>query len=318
MTTVHPLISVIVPVYNVEAYLKRCVDSICGQTYDNLEILLIDDGSTDRSGVICDEISAREGRIRVWHTGNQGPSAARNLGIEQARGEYLLFVDSDDILSLDHIAFLYERLSAEQADLSICNYVTTEQDTFSETEEHDRYVWSGEQALKYLLYQKYFTTGPVCKLYRRGLFTEVRFPEGTLYEDTMAIAQVVGKARNVVYSDAVKYGYFQRPSSTMRSSYNEETFQYVEITKQLMDYVRERYPELLPAAISRFVWANLFVWIKMPVSRESEKKKIVEKNIRRYRGQVLRDPEARYQNKGVLLLSYLGQGVLQKVYQWKR
>lgn len=318
MTTAHPLISVIVPVYNVEAYLKRCVDSICGQTYDNLEILLIDDGSTDGSGGICDEISAQEERVRVWHTVNQGPSAARNLGIDQAAGEYLLFVDSDDVPSRDQIAFLYCQLVETKAELAICNFAVTDGDTFSEAEENHRYIWSGEQALKNLLYQKYFTTAPWGKLFRKALFWNVRFPLGTLYEDTLAIAQVVGKARRVVYSDAVKYGYFQRPGSTMRSAYKEETYQYVEITEQLMSFVQEKYPELLPAAISRFVWANVFVWIKMPAVLKDEKKSLVEGNIRKYRKQVLKNPEVRLQNKAVLLLSYLGQRAMQQVYQRKR
>jgi glycosyltransferase involved in cell wall biosynthesis len=311
------LISVIVPVYNVENYLQRCVESIQTQTYKNLEIILVDDGSKDASGKICDDLSKWDDRIKVWHTENRGPSAARNMGIDRAEGKYLLFVDSDDMIAVDHIEFLYRQLQEEQADVSICNYVATGDDTFLPTAERKRYSWSGEDALKYLLYQKYFTTGPVCKLYRKKLFDTVRFPEGTLYEDTLAIPQVVGQAQRVVYADAIKYGYYQRPGSTMRASYQEATYQYVEITQQLVDYVTRTYPTLRGAAISRFVWSNVFVWIKMPSGLRDEKERQVVYNIRKYRLQVLFDPHVRWKNKGVLMLSYLGQRTLQAVYRRK-
>lgn len=315
------LISVIIPVYNVEQWLPRCLDSILNQTYSNMEILLIDDGSADHSGRICDEYAGRDKRIRVWHTDNQGPSFARNLGIEKAEGNYLLFVDGDDILSRDHVSFLYNLLSTEHADLSVCNYVATKTDDFLESKERQRLIWTGKEALKYLLYQRYFTTGPVCKLYHRGLFEQVRFPVGTLYEDTLTIAQVVGQAKKVVYSDAVKYGYFQRQGSTMRSAYRNETFQYVEVTSQLMEYVSDKFPDLEAAAISRFVWANLFVLIKMScgnATEYTEKKNIIMENIKKYRMQVLKDSQVRAKNKIVLLLSFFGPGVLRTVYQMQR
>lgn len=313
-------ISIIIPVYNVEKYLERCLQSVCRQTYENLEILLIDDGSADGSGRICDQAAARDKRIRVWHTENKGPSAARNLGIDQASSEYLLFADSDDILAEDHVAFLYEQLKAEQADLSICGFTVTYSGEFTVTEGEKRLRWTGKQALEHLLYQRYFTTGPVCKLYHKSLFDTVRFPVGTLYEDTLAIAQVVGQARRVVWSDAVKYGYFQRAGSTMRSDYNSRTFQYVEMAEQLLEYVQENHPELTAAAVSRFVWANIFVWVKLP-ARKSEQnaetarvRNLVQSNIKKYRRQVLKDPKARWKNKIVLLLSYLGQPLTRKIY----
>jgi len=310
-----PLISVIIPVYNVEAYLERCVESVRKQTYRNLEILLVDDGSTDGSGSICDIFAQRDERVQVWHVENQGPSAARNLGIENARGDYLLFVDSDDMVSEDHVLFLYGMMNRAKADLAICNYTTTEKDTFLEQPEKRRLVWTGKKALEHLLYQRYFTTGPVCKLYRKALFETVRFPVGMLYEDTLAIAQVIGRANKVVYSDAVKYGYYQRPGSTMRSSYREDTFQYIEITRQLICYVDETFPQLRSAAISRYLWANIFVWIKMPCHIHDEKWERVQQNIKSYRCSVLMDPKVRVKNKMIILLSFFGQKMLQRVYQ---
>ena len=311
------LISVIIPVYNVEKYLPRCMDSVLGQTYQNIEVLLVDDGSKDSSGAICDQYAKRDERVRVWHTKNQGPSAARNLGIERAQGEYLLFVDSDDMISADHIQFLYEKLQMSNADLAICSYSVTDSDTFTESNQTMQLEWTGEQALECLLYQKYFTTGPWCKLFRKDVFKEVRFPVGTLYEDTLAIAQAVGKTHKVVYSDAVKYGYFQRTGSTMRSEYRAETLQYVSITAELAKYIEGEFPALKRAAISRFVWANIFVWIKMPDPR-SQEAMTVHNNIKKYRWQVLRDPKVRKKNKQVLYLSFLGHTVLKKVYQIMR
>ena len=221
------LISVIIPVYNVEDYLERCLKTVLAQTYENLEILLIDDGSTDGSGRICDEASEKDTRIRVWHTENQGPSAARNLGLDHVQGQYLLFADGDDILSVEYVSFLYEQLQKSKADIAVCRYVATKDGAFEETNGTKQLVWFGKEALENLLYQKYYTTGPVCKLFCREVFDGIRFPLGTLYEDTLAIAMAMGKARQVVYSDAIKYGYYQRAGSTMRSTYQEETWQYI-------------------------------------------------------------------------------------------
>ena len=329
-------ISVIIPVYNVEAYLGRCLDSVCGQTYENLEILLIDDGSSDASGEICDRAAAEDKRILVWHTENGGPSAARNLGIEKASADYLLFVDSDDIIAPDYIAFLYMQLKENDADLAVCGFEPIEGDRPPDREEKRRIVLKGSEALEDLLYQRHLNAGPWCKLYRSKLFAGVRFPIGTLYEDTLAVAQAVGNAEKTVYSDAVKYGYFQRAGSTMRSDYNPKTYQYVEVAEQLLQYVQEHYPDLTPAAISRYVWANLFVWIKLPgKSRESKYqgtvktrmgnkteneteitavRSAVEGNIKKYRRQVLKNPKVRRINKMVLLLSYLGHSLTQRVY----
>lgn len=311
------LISVIIPVYNVEDYLERCLKTVLAQTYENLEILLIDDGSTDGSGRICDEASEKDTRIRVWHTENQGPSAARNLGLDHVQGQYLLFADGDDILSVEYVSFLYEQLQKSKADIAVCRYVATKDGAFEETNGTKQLVWFGKEALENLLYQKYYTTGPVCKLFCREVFDGIRFPLGTLYEDTLAIAMAMGKARQVVYSDAIKYGYYQRAGSTMRSTYQEETWQYIEITEQLMEYIMNTYPELQRAAVSRFVWANLFVWIKMPAGKYHEKEQQIRMNLKKYRGQVLRDRQARGYNKGVILLSYFGQRVLQTVYHLK-
>lgn len=311
-------ISVIVPVYNTSKFIGECIDAVLGQNYSNIELTLVDDGSTDGSGSICDRYAElNSGRVKVVHTANRGPSAARNTGIEMASGEYILFVDGDDIISFDHVYRLYRLIEKYNADIAACGYAESTSRVFEPVYTDKTIVYNTEQALEDILYQRHIHSGPVCKLYRRNVLKNVRFPEGTLYEDTIAIPRAIANAQTIVWSGDITYGYYMRPGSTMRADYNERTFQYVKVADELLNWVREKYPELEKAAVSRFVWANIYVYIKMPAGKKTPDYDIVKSNIRRYRKAVLTDSKVRKANKTVLLLSYMGQKTLQKVYEIK-
>ena len=176
-TETLPLISIIVPVYNVKNYLEKCLQSICGQTYKNLEIILIDDGSSDGSGELCDLFAQRDGRIKVIHQANAGQSAARNRGLAVAQGEFLGFVDSDDWIEPDMYEFLYHLLKENGADISICShYIETAVKTRVKHSSEQFSSFSREEAIRTLVEDKRIRNYMWDKLYKRQLFAGIYFP----------------------------------------------------------------------------------------------------------------------------------------------
>ena len=238
-----PLISVIVPVYNVKDYLERCLQSICGQTYRNLEILLIDDGSSDGSGELCDLFARKDARVKVVHQKNAGQSAARNRGLEMAQGEYLGFVDSDDWIEPDMYAFLYRLLAKNDADISICShYMETGVKTRVKHSSGRSTVFSREEAIRTLVRDKRIRNYMWDKLFKRSVFEGIRFPVNRIYEDIVVSYQLFYKARKVVMRDCPKYHYLKREGSTTQSKwYNYETeYQFFRAVCEQVEFVREK------------------------------------------------------------------------------
>lgn len=217
-----PLLSVIVPIYKVESYLDRCVQSIVDQTYKNLEIILVDDGSPDRCPEMCDSWKQRDNRIHVIHKANGGLSDARNVGIEQSHGEWLAFVDSDDYIMPD----MYEKLMTEalrcQADIAFCGYFldyTTHHESLNPFFKDKRKVLSGKEMVEF-----YFRIHSVefvvawNKLYRRSLFfgpSHIRYPVGKLHEDAFTTYKLFYPSRKIVWLNEELYAYVQRDGSIM-------------------------------------------------------------------------------------------------------
>lgn len=216
-------VSVIVPIYNVEAYLPQCVDSILNQTYDNLEIILVDDGSPDNCGAICDEYAAKDCRIRVIHQENGGLSAARNAGLDIADGEYIAFVDSDDFIADTMIERLLRSAAEANADMAVCDVAVyydgssvhphecpMENDCFSQ----DVLVrkMTEPQAWHYVV--------PWNKLFRRYIFEKIRFPEGYIHEDAAIAHRIAGECHTIVTIPEELYFYRQNPNSTTNSAFS--------------------------------------------------------------------------------------------------
>lgn len=240
-----PLISIIVPVYNVEAYLDRCIRSLVEQTYENLEILLVDDGSPDESGAICDRWAEKDSRIRVIHKENGGAGMARNVALDAARGELIGFVDSDDYIAPRMYAHLYH-LMGETCDIAECEVVFTEADDCplddgSSCETTDA---SAVEAMAMHLQEKMFCQTPPNKLYRRSVIGDIRFPEGNLIDDEFFTYKVIGNARRLMHSSACLYAYRQQPGSVMHRPYSLRRLQGLEAQRQRLDYVKARMPEL--------------------------------------------------------------------------
>lgn len=213
------MISVIVPVYKVEPYLRQCIDSILAQTYTDFELILVDDGSPDNCGAICDEYARRDARIRVIHQENGGLSAARNAGIDIAKGEYLSFVDSDDMITETYLEKLLDTLTKEHADISVCGMLKFQDGTEPETSSDEIELvetMSGRDACLSIYRMDGKVPVMACgKLYKRGLFEEIRYPKGRIHEDDATTPRVLYNASCVVTNSTRLYLYRQRAGSIM-------------------------------------------------------------------------------------------------------
>lgn len=236
------LISIIVPVFDVEQYLPRCIESIISQSYENIEILLIDDGSQDRCGEICEEYARKDRRIRVFHTENRGLSSARNLGLQEAKGEYLGFVDSDDWIEKDMYEFLLRKIRTTGADICTCVY-WGESETSSKQFHYKDALFSGKESLVALIHGK-IENYAWNKLYRMELFEGVSFPVGRYYEDVDTICKVLNNSSKVAVFDAPKYHYRRRNDSITNSHSGKNMFDYADACLQRLDYLKEQQPQI--------------------------------------------------------------------------
>lgn len=253
-----PLISVIVPVYKVEAYLEKCIRSVVEQTYRNLEILLVDDGSPDRSGEICDEWAARDSRIRVIHKENGGGGQARNVALDAAKGDLVAFVDSDDYISPDMLSHLYGLLDAE-TDIAECAYVETFDDNaaFSLTCETAE-TYSCEEAMLAHIEDRVFRQLIWNKLYRRETIGDIRFPVGTKIDDEFFTYRVLLRARNLKLSDKVCYAYRQQSGSIMHQKYSIKRLEGLLAKQQRLECLADAMPECVNLAREDLLLSCLF------------------------------------------------------------
>ena len=308
------LISVIVPIYNVEKYLRRCLDSICNQMYQNLEIVLVDDGSTDSSGKIADEYARRDTRFHVMHKQNGGLSDARNAGLSYCHGTYIVFVDSDDYVTEDYVMVLYDLLKHNHADISVVSLTHQEEELSKISDSTAAKIYNTKEALQDLLYQR-ISTSANAKMYRAELFSDIRYPQGRLYEDVIATYQIFEKATKVVWCDIKKYWYYVRTDSIVRSVFNVKKMDYVYNCEEVLEEVKKKYPALSKAAESRLLWAAIHIWVNFTERKKyPEQYQYVYKTIKQYRKSVLSDKAVSTRNKLVVLLTYFGWHLSRTVY----
>lgn len=238
-----PKISVIVPVYKVEPYLRKCLDSIVSQTYENLEIILVDDGSPDNCGAICDEYATRDERIRVIHQLNRGLSAARNAGLDFATGDYIGFVDSDDWLEADFFSYLIGGVQHWNADIAQCTF-SVDSPRFSRKVGYEADAcMSRDKAIGELLKNDRMTNNVWNKLFRRYMFGEVRFPEGRIYEDVAVSYRLLEQADTVLVRPEVKYHYVMRTSGIVLSDSITDKMDCWHATQERYVWLLPRYPQ---------------------------------------------------------------------------
>lgn len=238
------LISIIVPIYNSEKYLKKCVNSIINQTYKDLEIILVDDGSSDTCPKICDEFAELDNRIVVLHKKNEGVSAARNSGLDIAKGEYIGFVDSDDYIAPDMYEMLLIRILKDGSDMACCNYlqVDEENELFPNQELtlQDECL-SAQEAMQYfLLYGGYYVV-PVNKLCKKNIYQTLRFPVGKRYEDLRIIHEIIFQCKRISHINKALYYYVRRSDSFTMNEFNVGKFDHGEAWIDIYRFARKNH-----------------------------------------------------------------------------
>lgn len=314
-----PLVSVIVPVYNVEKYLNKCIESLTNQSYENIEILLIDDGSTDNSGKICDEYASADSRIRVIHKINGGVADARNLGIQKMNGEYFGFIDGDDTVHQDYIKRLYEIINEYDADISMCAYVYKWADGVTKktrnTEFPDSHIFSdsGKNALKQMLYSKVYSPSSCSRLFKKNTIS-FKFPHFSIGEDMLTSVSYLSDAHRVVMTNEPFYYYMQHDESVMHSVNPDKIFDLVTTGDEMMKIVLEKCPENKTAAAYYIIEKNLMALMKIyGIAGQDDKIKHIANNIKKYRKTVIMDSEAELRTRIACAISCLGINTLCKI-----
>lgn len=254
------LISVIVPVYKVEPYLDKCVQSIVDQTYRNLEIILVDDGSPDNCGAMCDAWAEKDSRIRVIHKENGGLSDARNAGMAVAAGEYMGFIDSDDYIAPDMYRLLLERMRADGSDIAACGVEMVFKDgTLSRMlTPAGNHVLDNSHAMEAIIREDLLKQPVWYKLYRSVLIRDIPFVVGKYHEDVFWSWQVVARAKKVSIFDTPCYYYLQRSGSIMGEKFSERRLDAIEAKCQRYDYLKTHYPELAADALCELHFGCLY------------------------------------------------------------
>ena len=247
------LISVIVPIYKVEDYLDACIRSIVAQTYPHLEIILVDDGSPDRCGEMCDAWAAKDSRIKVIHKPNGGLSDARNAGLQIAAGDYIAFVDSDDWIDPQMYEKMLAAMKAEQAEICACRIRSCYPDHCVEWGCPEYRATEPEQTLTMLYNEAVYPVAAWNKLYRRELWETLRFPVGKICEDAFTTYLLVHKAKRIVQLPEAFYNYRIRPESIMTSRFSIKRMDEEEVWRVNYEFMKEHYPRIYPAAFDFYL-----------------------------------------------------------------
>lgn len=255
-----PAVSIIIPVYNVEKYLHKCIDSILGQTFNDYEIILIDDGSTDKSLQICEEYKVKNSKICYYHQENCGPGKARNLGIDKAVGDYILFVDSDDYLADNMVEQLYSNIKKSKADMATCGvYNVFKQKCIAQYDKKEKFLCSSEEAFGLLLIGEKIPGSPCNKLIRKDILKKVRFPEGILYEDVAFHTELMQVVKMVYVDTTPLYYYVHRENSITTKKFDAKAMMFIYAYADTLKIVNKKYKNILPEARFKLFWAHFAI-----------------------------------------------------------
>ncbi|MCS3344629.1 glycosyltransferase [Bacteroides xylanisolvens] len=307
--------SIIVPVYNVETYLAKCVDSILAQTYTNLEIFLVNDGSSDCCGKLCDEYAKEDKRIKVIHKKNGGLSDARNVAIDVATGEFITFIDSDDYVTDDYIMTLYSLIEKYECKVSIALYNTfvegSKPKVVNRVYRED--CQTNIKAIEEMFYQEKYDTASWAKLYHSSLFaTGIRYPKGIVYEDLATTYLLIFQSDKVAFCNRRIYNYLLRRDSIEGSSFSSKKMDSALKVCELMESHLDILGKVMQAYQCRMMSFFFHLLLKMPDGYEH--RNMLYKRIKAMRWSVLCNSRARKKARVASLLSYFGLGVVKGVF----
>lgn len=314
-------VSIIIPVYNVEKYLKRCIESARKQTYKDIEIILVDDGSEDNSGILCDTYAHEDNRILVVHKKNGGLSSARNAGNRIATGDFIFYLDSDDYLAQNCIEKLVSLSIDNNADISIIQMLYISEDTNDEIRmnvNEETKSFTAEKAIEESLYQRYFSCCAPAKLYKKDIIEGIDFPEGRLSEDLATCHLFFHKAKKIASTNVIGYYYRQHDNSIMHV-FNPRRMDALKWSKQIEKFCENEYPEIIRAARCRTF--NVAVHLILDLEDKGEMHdKYLDKlwnEVKRTRINTIFDKKVRFREKAAAVLSFGGERLLRKIWNSK-
>ena len=311
-------ISVIVPVYNAEKYLDECIQSVLNQTYPDIELILVDDGSPDKSGEICDRYAKEDDRINVFHQKNSGVCAARNCGIELSSGEYFTFLDSDDTLSKYALEVLFKDIAENDADMAIGAVDGIDFTDVVPSGDPD-FVWTDTQALEKSIEDNPYTYSSCAKLYKRQTFSDVRFEEGRrIHEDSYYVFCCFSKQPKVTARNYQVYKYRNNLDSASHASFSDKYFDILYFADEKVKIINEKFPELSKKANNILVKASLAMLHVLCNTKKKEHNKCVKeciKTVIKYRKDFI--PAYRGDSKWFKIVRYHMYGLFRILYRIK-
>ena len=315
----RPMISVIVPVYKVEKYLRRCVDSILAQTYTNYELILVDDGSPDQSGKICDEYAELYSFVRVIHQKNQGLSGARNSAVPVAKGSYVSFIDADDFVTEDYLEYLLQLCLRCGTDISVGGYVYQydQHEIKMPKEESFSGFLSTEDALSQMNYGKGFSVFAWGKLYKKDLVQRYPYPAGKLYEDLATTYKIIGDTSGVAFGNKQIYYWVQRGGSIMHSGFNRKQLDGIEAAEAQLEYLQAHYPGAEQAARYRCAAKAVeLIEVYFKTGKDKDIFCFLRDKMKIYSKGVLRDKKVKGSMKIRIIAALLGYNPARIVFAW--
>lgn len=307
-TNNDPLISIIVPVYNISGYIEKCILSIITQTYKKIEIILVDDGSTDKSSDICEDYAKKDARIKVIHKKNGGLSDARNFGIKYSSGRYISLIDGDDYVEETYIERQYEAIKKYDADMSITSHRVIYPKKQIDKSTGEVYSSVPEEVLRRILYDDGIDLSAWGKMYSAKLFKTIEYPKGRLFEDSATTYKLVDSCNRIAIDSTPTYNYIMRPNSIVNNSFSENKMDLITSTKEMTDYIRKKYPELNQGCDRRMMYAYLSTLTQLARSKTKDKKNEYKlmTYIKENRTKVLKDKKLPKRDRVALRCTFFG------------
>lgn len=312
--TKDPLISIIVPVYNTAKHLPKCLNSIINQTYQNLEIIIINDGSTDNSDKIIQKYAAKDSRIKTKYQKNQGLSAARNTGLNIATGKYVTFIDSDDTVEPDMINAMLSALHKHNAEISVCSFkeVYPSGKTTNFNHGYPEQTFTTPQALAAMLKEHGFMVSSTMKLYPISFFKNTKFPINKLHEDVGTTYKLIMQAKNIIFLPQSYYNYHHYGNSII-SNFNDNKFDLITLTDQMCDDINKKFPELINITNERRMRARFSLLRQIPFNHPRKKELLTY--LKKHQSYITKNPEATTTDKIALRLALISPKLFQIVYK---
>lgn len=274
-------VSVIIPVYNVQNYLEKCIESVINQTYSDIQIILIDDGSTDNSGKICDEYNKKDKRINTIHTRNQGAGIARNTALDIATGDYIFFLDSDDWILPNTITDLVKLAEENNADIVCFDFFKVfdrNQRDFCQ-QPNKVFIVDDKTEIFKLYFESKISSATCSKLFHKSIWTNLRFTDIGIHEDAWIYHFIIEKCNKAIITNQKYYAYYQRPESRGRKKFCQLDLICIEVGKRYVDFTKEKYPSLVNYAYYNLIERRLYILDKMKKDKAVKQFKAEYKSI---------------------------------------